>query len=63
VLLKKLTIAEAFSLFSQENTSSFRVNFVKRVSFIKTAKRIINFVKTTKNPSDGQSAFDGKGDS
>jgi hypothetical protein len=33
-----LTIAEAFSLRSQANTSSFRVNFVKRVSFVKTAK-------------------------
>jgi hypothetical protein len=53
VLLKNLTIAEAFSLRSQANTSSFRVNFVKKESFIKTAKRNINFVKTAKNPSDG----------
>jgi hypothetical protein len=48
VLLKNLTIAKAFSLRSQENTLSFRVNFVKRVSFVKTTKRNINFVKTTK---------------
>jgi hypothetical protein len=48
VLLKNLTIAEAFSLRSQANTSSFRVNFVKKESFIKTAKRNINFVKTEK---------------
>jgi hypothetical protein len=33
------------------------------VSFVKTAKRNINFVKTAKNPSDGQSVFDCKGDS
>jgi hypothetical protein len=63
VLLKNLTIAEGFSLRSQANTSSFRDNFVRRVSFIKTAKRSINFVKTAKNPSNGQSAFDCKGDS
>jgi hypothetical protein len=56
-------MAEAFSLRSQAITSSFRANIVKRVSFVKTAKRIINFVKTAKKPSDGQSAFDCKGDS
>jgi hypothetical protein len=39
VLLKNLTIAEVFSLRSQANTSSFIVNFVKRVSFVKTAKK------------------------
>jgi hypothetical protein len=33
------------------------------VSFVKTAKRNVNFVKTAKSPSDGQSAFDCKGDS
>jgi hypothetical protein len=48
VLLKNLTIAEAFSLRSQANTSSLRVNFIKRVSFVKTAKRNIMFVETTK---------------
>jgi hypothetical protein len=63
VLLKNLTIAEAFSLRSQANTSSFKVNFIKGVSFVKTGKRNINFIKTAKNPSDGQSAFDCKGDS
>jgi hypothetical protein len=63
VLLKNLTIAKAFSLCSQANTSSFRVNFIKRESFVKTAKRNINFIKTAKHPSDGQSAFDCKGDS
>jgi hypothetical protein len=42
-------MAEAFSLRSQAITSSFRANIVKRVSFVKTAKRIINFVKTAKN--------------
>jgi hypothetical protein len=39
VLLKNLAIAKAFSLRSQASTSSFRVNFVKRVSFVKTAKK------------------------
>jgi hypothetical protein len=42
-------------------TSSFRVNFVRRVSFVKTVKTTINFVKTAKNASNGQSAFDCKG--
>jgi hypothetical protein len=50
---KNLTIAEAFSLCSQASTSSFRVNFVRRVSFVKSAKTTINFVKTAKNPSNG----------
>jgi ribosomal protein L23 len=48
VLLKFLTTAKAFSLCSQANTLSFRVNFVKKESFIKIAKRNINFVKTAK---------------
>jgi hypothetical protein len=39
VLLKILTITEAFSLRSQANTSSFRVNFVERVIFVKTTKK------------------------
>jgi hypothetical protein len=42
VLLKNLTVAEAFSLLSQSSTSSFRVNFVRKVSFVKTAKQPSN---------------------
>jgi hypothetical protein len=48
VLLKNLTIAEAFSLRSQVSTSSFRVNFVRRVSFVKTAKQSSTLLKPRK---------------
>jgi hypothetical protein len=48
VLLKYLTIAEAFSLRSQVSTSSFRDNFVRRVSFIKTGKQTSTSLKPQK---------------
>jgi hypothetical protein len=60
VLLKNLTIAEAFSLHSRAN-DHFELASSKE-SFIKTVKDI-NFVKTAKNPSDGQSTLNYKGDS
>jgi acyl-coenzyme A thioesterase PaaI-like protein len=53
VLLKNLTIAEAFSLLSRASASSSEISFVKRTSFVKIAKDI-NFVKTAKDPSDGR---------
>jgi hypothetical protein len=61
VLLKNLTIAEAFALHSRAN-HHFELASSKKESFIKTVKDI-NFVKTAKDPSDGQSTLDCKGNS
>jgi hypothetical protein len=61
VLLKNLTIAEAFSLHSRAN-HHFELASPKERASSKTIKNI-SFVKTTKDPSDGQSMLDCEGDS
>jgi hypothetical protein len=60
-MLKNLTIAEAFSLHSRAN-HHFELSLSKERASSKTVKNI-SFVKTAKDPSDGQSTLDCEGDS
>jgi hypothetical protein len=61
VLLKNLTIAEAFSVHSRAN-HHFELASSKDGASSKAAKNI-SFVKTAKDPLDGQSTLNCEGDS
>jgi hypothetical protein len=61
--VKKFNHSRSFFTALSSEHHHLELTLSKDRASSKLQKRNINFVKTTKNPSDGQSAFDCKGDS
>jgi hypothetical protein len=53
MLLKNLTIAEAFSLLSLASASSSEISFVKMISFVKLQKNTLVLPNSGKSIKNG----------